>query len=101
MTLKITPKALKFSKTTVGTSSKPKNVKVSNPKGNKKHPGLPVLIEMISDPAGVHRDQHLSREPGGRLILHDLSDVHAERGGEADRNADDHQQYVLSQAGLT
>ena len=27
-------------------------MKVSNPKGNKKHPGLPVLIEMISgDPA--------------------------------------------------
>jgi hypothetical protein len=25
-------------------------VKVSNPKGKKKHPGLPVLIEMISDP---------------------------------------------------
>ncbi len=50
VTLKITPKALKFSKTTVGTPSKPKTVKVSNPKGNKKHQGLPVLIEMISDP---------------------------------------------------
>ena len=23
---------------------------MSNPKGNKKHPGLPVVIEMISDP---------------------------------------------------
>jgi hypothetical protein len=49
VTLKIKPKSLKFSKTTVGTPSKPKTVKVSNPKGKKKHPGLPVLIEMISD----------------------------------------------------
>ena len=50
VTLKITPKAIKFPKTKVGTASKPKTVKVSNPKGNKKHPGLPVVIEMISDP---------------------------------------------------
>jgi V8-like Glu-specific endopeptidase len=50
VTLKIKPKALKFPKTTVGTPSKPKTVKVSNPKGNKKHLGFPVLIEMISDP---------------------------------------------------
>src|SRR5580658_4186692 len=50
VTLKIKPKALRFSKTTVGTTSKPKTVKVSNPKGKKKHPGFPVLIEMISDP---------------------------------------------------
>jgi hypothetical protein len=49
VTLKIKPKSLKFPKTTVGTPSKPKTVKVSNPKGKKKHPGLPVLIEMISD----------------------------------------------------
>ena len=25
-------------------------VKLSNPKGKKKHPGFPVLIEMVSDP---------------------------------------------------
>ena len=50
VTLKIKPKALKFPKTAVSTTSKPKTVKVSNPKGNKKHPGFPVLIEMISDP---------------------------------------------------
>jgi hypothetical protein len=49
VTLKIKPKSLKFSKTTVGTTSKPKKVKVSNPKGKKKHPGFPVLIELISD----------------------------------------------------
>jgi hypothetical protein len=49
VTLKIKPKALKFPKTMVGTPSKPKTVKVSNPKGKKKHPGLPVLIEMLSD----------------------------------------------------
>jgi CSLREA domain-containing protein len=51
VTLKIKPKALKFAKTTVGTPSKPKNVKVSNPKGDKKHPGMAALIEMISGPA--------------------------------------------------
>ena len=50
VTLKIKPKSIKFPKTTVGTTSKPKTVKVSNPKGKKKHPGLPVLIEMITDP---------------------------------------------------
>lgn len=30
-------------------------MKVSNPKGKKKHPGLPVLIEMISD-LGVFKE---------------------------------------------
>jgi hypothetical protein len=50
VTLKIKPNRLKFPKTMVGTSSKRKTVKVSNPKGNKKHPGISVLIEMISDP---------------------------------------------------
>jgi hypothetical protein len=51
VTLKIKPREIKFAKEAVGTPSKPKSVKVSNPKGNRKHPGLPVLIEMISDPA--------------------------------------------------
>ena len=50
--LEVTPKALKFPKTTVGKSSKSETVKVSNPKGDRKHLGSPVLIEMISgDPA--------------------------------------------------
>jgi outer membrane protein assembly factor BamB len=53
VTLKVTPKALEFPKTKVGTPSKPKTVKVSNPKGNKKHLGLPVLVEMISGDPGV------------------------------------------------
>jgi Abnormal spindle-like microcephaly-assoc'd, ASPM-SPD-2-Hydin len=53
VTLKVTPKALKFSKTAIGTPSKPKTVKVSNPKGNKKHPASAVLIEMVSDTPGV------------------------------------------------
>ncbi len=53
VTLKVKPKALKFPKTTVGTPSAPKTVTVSNPKGSKKHPGLPVLIEMTSDTPGV------------------------------------------------
>ncbi len=48
VTLKVTPKALTFPKTKVGTPSKPKTVRLSNPKGSKKHPGLPVLIELIS-----------------------------------------------------
>jgi len=46
--LEIAPKTLKFPRTKLGESSKPKTVKVSNPKGSKKHPGLPVLIELIS-----------------------------------------------------
>ena len=50
VTIEIKPKVLKFPKTAVGTSSKPKTVKVSNPKGGKKHPGNPVLVEQISDP---------------------------------------------------
>ena len=50
VTLEIKPKALRFPKTAVGTSSKPKTVKVSNPKGGKKRPGNPVLVEQISDP---------------------------------------------------
>ena len=50
VTLKIAPASLKFPETKVGTPSKPKMVKVSNPRGSKKHPGSPVLIEMISDP---------------------------------------------------
>ncbi len=50
VTLKIAPKKLKFQKTVVGTPSKPKTVKVSNPKGSRKHPGIAVQIELISDP---------------------------------------------------
>ena len=53
VTLKVKPKSLKFPKTAVGTPSKSKTVKVSNPKGNKKHPGTAVLIEMVSDTPGV------------------------------------------------
>lgn len=47
VTLKLTPKALKFSKTTVGSSSKAITVQLANPKSTKKHPGHPVLIEPI------------------------------------------------------
>ncbi len=53
VTLKIAPDSLKFPATIVGKSSKPKTVKVSNPKGNKKHLGHSVLIEMISGDPGV------------------------------------------------
>lgn len=50
---KIKPKKLEFPDTAVGTTSKRKMVKVSNPRGKKKPPGLPVVIEMISDSPGV------------------------------------------------
>jgi CSLREA domain-containing protein len=53
VTLKIKPKSLKFPKTKVGTPSKSKTVKVSNPQGKKKHPGISVLIEMVTDNPGV------------------------------------------------
>jgi hypothetical protein len=52
VTLKIKPEELKFPETAVGTS-KSKTIKVSDPKGKKKHPGLPVAIEMISDSPGM------------------------------------------------
>jgi subtilase family serine protease len=44
VTLKMAPHTLKFPKTAVGTTSNPKTVKMSNPKGNKKHPARPVVI---------------------------------------------------------
>jgi hypothetical protein len=53
VTLKVKPKSLKFPKTTLGTHSESKTVKVLNPKGKKKHPGISVLIEMVSDSPGV------------------------------------------------
>jgi hypothetical protein len=53
--LKIKPKSLKFPKTSVGSTSSPKTVKVSNPKGKKKRPGIAVQIETISDP-GVFKE---------------------------------------------
>ena len=45
--LKIAPTTLNFGKLAVHTS-KSKSVTISNPKGTKKHPGIPVVIEMIS-----------------------------------------------------
>jgi hypothetical protein len=45
--LTVTPHALTFRKTTVGTSSKPTKVNVFNPRGSRKHPRYPVLIEPI------------------------------------------------------
>ena len=50
VTLKIAPTSLKFPRTKVGTPSQAKKVEVSNPKGSQKRPGLPVLIEIISNP---------------------------------------------------
>ena len=50
VTLVIKPKSLKFPKTAVGSSSKPKNVKVSNPKHGPKNGGNPVQIQAISNP---------------------------------------------------
>ncbi len=48
--LKIKPRALNFGKVKVG-SSKSKNVSVSNPKGNKKNPGIPVIIRGVPNVA--------------------------------------------------
>jgi len=45
VTLKISPKQLSFGTVAVNTTSKPKNVTVSNPKGSKKHPGINVIVE--------------------------------------------------------
>ncbi len=47
---------------------------------------------------GVRSDQRLHAEPRGRLIVHDHGDVHAERGDEADRHADDHRQRYRQHA---
>jgi YVTN family beta-propeller protein len=48
VTLKVAPKTLNFGKVALHTPSKAKPVKITNPKGNKKHPGVAVTIEMIS-----------------------------------------------------
>ncbi|MFZ0677273.1 choice-of-anchor D domain-containing protein [Candidatus Binatus sp.] len=64
-TLEIEPRKLKFPKTSVGATSGPKTVKVSNTKG-EKHAALPVSIEMVSNP-GVFtqtNDCPASLEPG-------------------------------------
>jgi sugar lactone lactonase YvrE/cell division septation protein DedD len=54
VTLEFVPKSLKFPKTRVGARSKPKTMKVSNPKGNKEHPGIAVQIDgTYSDNPGV------------------------------------------------
>jgi hypothetical protein len=67
VTLKIKPKKLKFPKTTVGSTSKPKNVRVSNPKGSKKHPGTEVQIELISDPGVFAQTNNCPIWPAGSL----------------------------------
>ena len=58
VTLKVKPKTLKLGTVAVGQSGNPKNVTVSNPKGSTKHPGLPVLIEMVEDPAEFQATNH-------------------------------------------
>jgi hypothetical protein len=65
--LKIKPKALKFAKTSVGATSNPKTVKVSNPKGKKKHPGIAVQIEMISDAGVFKQTNNCPSWPAGGL----------------------------------
>lgn len=43
--LSVGPHKLNFGKVKVGTTSKPKFVTIKNPKGNRKHPGISVLID--------------------------------------------------------
>jgi hypothetical protein len=54
VTLKISPKVLNFGGETVNSQSKPRKVTLSNPKGNKKHPGLPVLVEGLGELSQFH-----------------------------------------------
>jgi hypothetical protein len=58
VTLKVKPKTLKLGTVAVGQSGNPKNVTISNPKGSTKHPGLPVLIEMVEDPSEFQATNH-------------------------------------------
>ena len=68
--LKIKPKNLNFGKVTVG-SSKSKNVGISNPKGKKKHPGLPVIVEGVPNVADykVINKCPVTLAPGGKCQI--------------------------------
>jgi hypothetical protein len=46
--LKIDPESLNFGAVKVGSHKGPRNVTVSNPKGNKKNPGITVLMDGVS-----------------------------------------------------
>jgi len=66
---------------------------VSNPKGKKKHPGFPVLIELISDAGpGVFMQTNNCPASLSAGPLFNLGDVHSERSHQADRSADDYRQ---------
>ena len=81
----------------VGAHSNPKTVKVSNPKGKKKHPGFPCSRDGFRS-GSVHADQQLPRRAWRRVLVFDRGDVHPERGHEADRNIDDHRQRAQGRA---
>jgi hypothetical protein len=46
--LKIHPASLNFGGVKVGSQKGPRNVIVSNPKGGKKNPGIPVLMQGVT-----------------------------------------------------
>ncbi|MFZ2061405.1 MAG: protease pro-enzyme activation domain-containing protein [Candidatus Binatus sp.] len=52
--LKIKPATLSFGTVEVGRHSGPKNVTVSNPRSNKKKPGVTVLMEGLSGPSSPY-----------------------------------------------
>ncbi len=79
VTLKIAPKSLEFPKTTIGTSSKSKTVEVSNPKGNKKHPGAASVDRNDIRRSGIYGDQRLSTDSGAWRDLFDRGDLYSER----------------------
>jgi hypothetical protein len=47
VTLKVTPTKLNFGSVKVHSQSKPKGVKIANPKGSRKHIGMTVLFESV------------------------------------------------------
>ena len=92
VTLKVKPKTLKLGTVAVGQSGNPKNVTVSNPKGSTKHPGLPVLIEMVEDSGRVPGDESLPNDSAQRAEVHDCGCVHSAECRRAARSAQNRRQ---------
>jgi hypothetical protein len=68
--LKVAPKTINFGKVKMGRA-KLKNVSISNPRGTKKHPGLPVIMEgapSIADFA-VANNCPATLQPGGKCQI--------------------------------
>ena len=66
--LKIHPPSLNFGTVKVGSSKGPKTITVSNPKGNKKTPGVPALMQGLTgadEPFNVTNGCNAPLPPGG------------------------------------